>query len=117
MLQSGKRALGGKPIVTKHWRQDWQYQPASVLTFIGGNAWEMRPVSAAEVPRVAQLTQKTNQFNLTTRRYSEAQIAGMLDDGARVSGQPSMADDAADGAFAPNQRRLDAFAVGQHDAK
>jgi len=25
-------------------------------------------------PRVAQLTQKTNQFNLTTRRYNEAQI-------------------------------------------
>jgi FkbH-like protein len=28
-----------------------------------------------EVPRIAQLTQKTNQFNLTTRRYSESQIA------------------------------------------
>ena len=27
--------------------------------------------------RVAQLTQKTNQFNVTTRRYSEAQIAEM----------------------------------------
>ena len=26
------------------------------------------------LPRVAQLTQKTNQFNLTTRRYSEADI-------------------------------------------
>jgi len=26
------------------------------------------------VPRIAQLTQKTNQFNLTTRRYSEAEI-------------------------------------------
>lgn len=26
------------------------------------------------VPRVAQLTQKTNQFNLTTRRYTEADI-------------------------------------------
>ena len=27
-----------------------------------------------ELPRVAQLTQKTNQFNLTTRRYSVAEI-------------------------------------------
>ena len=27
--------------------------------------------------RVAQLTQKTNQFNLTTRRYTEQQIAEM----------------------------------------
>jgi FkbH-like protein len=26
------------------------------------------------VPRIAQLTQKTNQFNLTTRRYSESEI-------------------------------------------
>ena len=29
------------------------------------------------IPRIAQLTQKTNQFNLTTRRYSEQQIAEM----------------------------------------
>lgn len=27
------------------------------------------------IPRIAQLTQKTNQFNLTTKRYSESQIA------------------------------------------
>lgn len=27
-----------------------------------------------EIPRIAQLTQKTNQFNLTTKRYSEGQI-------------------------------------------
>lgn len=30
------------------------------------------------MPRVAQLTQKTNQFNLTTQRYSEADIAGFI---------------------------------------
>ena len=34
-------------------------------------------VSEMTLARVAQLTQKTNQFNLTTRRYSEAQIAEM----------------------------------------
>jgi FkbH-like protein len=28
----------------------------------------------ADVPRAAQLTQKTNQFNLTTRRYTEQQL-------------------------------------------
>ena len=32
-----------------------------------------------EIPRIAQLTQKTNQFNLTTRRYSESQIASFCD--------------------------------------
>ncbi len=29
------------------------------------------------IPRIAQLTQKTNQFNLTTRRYSEAEIRAL----------------------------------------
>lgn len=33
------------------------------------------PVDAATLPRVAQLVNKTNQFNLTTRRYSEEQLA------------------------------------------
>ena len=36
---------------------------------------------AAQVPRMAQMTQKTNQFNLTTRRYSEAEIEGILKSG------------------------------------
>ena len=36
------------PIVVKHWRQDWQYQPEQVLTFVGGNAWEWRDVPASE---------------------------------------------------------------------
>jgi FkbH-like protein len=38
---------------------------------------ELNPVSDLTLGRIAQLTQKTNQFNLTTRRYSEAQIAEM----------------------------------------
>lgn len=32
----------------KHWRQDWSYEPAKVLTFIGGNAWALREVPASE---------------------------------------------------------------------
>jgi FkbH-like protein len=38
---------------------------------------EIAPVTPATLARVAQLTQKTNQFNLTTRRYTEQQIADM----------------------------------------
>jgi FkbH-like protein len=38
---------------------------------------ELEPVSELTLARVAQLTQKTNQFNLTTRRYTEQQIAEM----------------------------------------
>ena len=40
---------------------------------------EVGRVSAATLSRVAQLTQKTNQFNLTTRRYTEDQIARMAE--------------------------------------
>ena len=38
---------------------------------------EIAPVSPQTLTRVAQLTQKTNQFNLTTRRYSDQQISEM----------------------------------------
>jgi FkbH-like protein len=34
--------------------------------------------SIEQIPRVAQLTQRTNQFNLTTKRYSEIEIANSL---------------------------------------
>jgi FkbH-like protein len=37
-------------------------------------------VTSGTLTRIAQLTQKTNQFNLTTRRYSEQQISAMTDD-------------------------------------
>ncbi len=38
---------------------------------------ELESVNNLTLARVAQLTQKTNQFNLTTRRYTELQIAEM----------------------------------------
>jgi len=39
---------------------------------------------AFSTPRVAQLTQKTNQFNLTTRRYTESEIAALGADPASI---------------------------------
>ncbi|MGE0267455.1 MAG: HAD-IIIC family phosphatase [Candidatus Omnitrophota bacterium] len=39
-----------------------------------GMELEIRFADDFSIPRIAQLTQKTNQFNLTTERYSEAQI-------------------------------------------
>lgn len=41
---------------------------------------EIALVNTSTLPRVAQLTQKTNQFNLTTRRYNEQQIADYASD-------------------------------------
>jgi FkbH-like protein len=36
------------------------------------------------IPRIAQMTQKTNQFNLTTRRYTEEDIRAMIQSGSLV---------------------------------
>jgi len=41
---------------------------------------DINEVQSSSAPRVAQLTQKTNQFNLTTRRYSEADIHQFIAD-------------------------------------
>lgn len=38
------------------------------------------PVGQAELARVTQLINKTNQFNLTTRRYSEAEVQRLVGD-------------------------------------
>jgi len=42
------------------------------------------PADDSSVKRISQLTQKTNQFNLTTRRYTEAEIRDFLDSPAIV---------------------------------
>ena len=36
------------------------------------------------IPRIAQMTQKTNQFNLTTKRYTDADIRGFVADGWKI---------------------------------
>jgi FkbH-like protein len=43
----------------------------------------VRRPEASSVPRLAQLSQRTNQFNLTTPRWTEAEVQAMLDDEAR----------------------------------
>jgi FkbH-like protein len=43
------------------------------------------PVGSQELPRVTQLINKTNQFNLTTRRYTEAQVQNLASDPACVA--------------------------------
>jgi len=40
----------------------------------------VRPVDETDMPRVAQLVGKTNQFNLTTRRHPEAVLRGFVGD-------------------------------------
>ena len=43
------------------------------------------PIGAAELARSTQLINKTNQFNLTTRRYSEAEVERIASNPAAVA--------------------------------
>jgi len=46
---------------------------------------EIAPFSTLYLDRIAQLTNKTNQFNLTTRRYTLAEMAAMSCDQNRIT--------------------------------
>lgn len=63
--------FGDDVVVTKHWRQDWQYEPAQVLAFVGGNAWKMRPVPASE--RAGKWSQTVYQVEDSPRYGAVAQ--------------------------------------------
>ena len=45
---------------------------------------DIQPATAAEVPRIAQLSQKSNQFNVCTNRSAEEEVAGFLSDPNRM---------------------------------
>jgi FkbH-like protein len=53
---------------------------------------KVRPFDRLGRARIAQLINKSNQFNLTTRRYSEAQVAQLEDDPNVLALQVSLAD-------------------------
>ena len=38
----------GQVIIIKHWRQDWTYEPQTVLTYTGPDTWTLSPVSDAD---------------------------------------------------------------------
>ncbi len=50
------------------------------------------PVVEKNMARVTQLTNKTNQFNLTTRRYTEAQVRQLVDRAGAWAGAFHLAD-------------------------
>ncbi len=67
-------------------RQQFKEQVIDLDSFLRGLGLTItiQPVSDAHLPRAAQLTQKTNQFNLTTRRYQEVDIRNILATGAKA---------------------------------
>jgi hypothetical protein len=40
--------IDGKPVVIKHWRQDWTYEPKAVLAYTAMGQWKLQPVPEAE---------------------------------------------------------------------
>lgn len=63
-------------------REEYRSQSASLDAFLQGLNIEVDLLSpnAFRLPRLTQLNMRTNQFNLTTRRYNEAQMAAMAAD-------------------------------------
>ena len=69
----------GRYYAEERQRSELKGGTASLEDFYGSLQMEVEIASVTPrmLTRVAQLTQKTNQFNLTTRRYTEQQIAEM----------------------------------------
>jgi FkbH-like protein len=57
-------------------RAEQQQQYSNLDDFLRSLEMEVsiEPAASFSIPRIAQLTQKTNQMNMTTRRYTEAQV-------------------------------------------
>ena len=53
---------------------------------------QWRPFDRTGLQRITQLINKTNQFNLTTRRYSEEEVAAVMDDPRAVGLQLRLVD-------------------------
>lgn len=71
----------GAMYATDRVRRELRVSAASAEDFLKSLKMEMTIgyASNMDVPRIGQLTRKTNQFNLTTRRYSDAEITAMAD--------------------------------------
>jgi FkbH-like protein len=51
-----------------------------------------QPFARVGLQRIVQLINKTNQFNLTTRRYSESEVVAMMQDGCTLTLQLRLVD-------------------------
>ncbi len=72
----------GAMMAAQRERDELRQATGSIESFL--RSLELRltisPLKPATVARAAQLTQRTNQFNMTTKRYGEAEIAALAQD-------------------------------------
>jgi hypothetical protein len=48
MRMLDKEGAVSEPMVTKHWRQDWSYEPAQIVEYKGRDRWQRRELADAE---------------------------------------------------------------------
>jgi len=67
-------------------RREMKSQATDLDSFLRGLdlAINIEPISELTLPRAAQLTQKTNQFNLTTCRYQVEDIKNFISNGYKI---------------------------------
>lgn len=67
-------------------RRQAQAQFTDMKSFLQSLEIELKIEAASHltIPRISQMTQKTNQFNLTTHRYSESDIETLIQRGAKI---------------------------------
>lgn len=67
-------------------RELFQHSFSNFSDYLSSLEMDLMIQSASEItiPRIAQMSQKTNQFNLTTKRYTEADIYAFLEKGCWV---------------------------------
>jgi FkbH-like protein len=75
-------------------RQALLHQETDLAAYLGGLKMTMKygPFDETGIGRITQLINKTNQFNLTTRRYAEPEIRKLLDDPKFITMQVRLAD-------------------------
>ncbi|HEY6510420.1 MAG TPA: DUF6607 family protein [Burkholderiaceae bacterium] len=44
----GKEGAVSEPMITKHWRQDWSYEPEAIVEYRGRDRWQRRSLNDAE---------------------------------------------------------------------
>ncbi len=82
LSRTGEDALRTEMYLQEQQRKDQAFRFKSVEDYLASLDLKIKILCDMQIPvsRAAQMTQKTNQFNLTTRRYTEADILRMVND-------------------------------------
>ena len=75
-------------------REQMRHSATDMQSFLAGLQMKLTwsPFDAVGLKRIVQLANKTNQFNLTTRRYTEAEIEERMHDADSIALQLRLAD-------------------------